>query len=323
MSRYSVEIGTQVIISVNRENVVGTYRGHDDRYDVDLVEYQGRMLRRNIRGIASTGAASTTMPVLPVGSPDEEVVEVETTCTAQVRSWDINVRFSFIERMVDMVACGPMHSMIVTGTGGLGKSTTVMARLNERHLKPGEDYVVIKGFCTPLSLFRQMWQNRDRLIVFDDCDSVLDNIQALNLLKSALDDKPVREVSWLTSRNEGTDSEGDSIPRTFQFTGKIIFISNKKLRDIDQTIITRSLFVDVTMTSVEKIARMRALKLVICPDIALDVKEEVLTFLDTMKDQTHDLSLRSFRQVLLLRSSEPTLWRDLAEYMLTSSPVNN
>ena len=104
--------------------------------------------------------------------------------------------------MVAMLASGAQASVVVTGPGGLGKSFTVTKALADcgmtdvslledfavgTVLKTAKTFRVIKGYSTPKGLYRTLYENKDGVIVFDDCDSVLKDPVSLNLLKGALD----------------------------------------------------------------------------------------------------------------------------------------
>lgn len=176
------------------------------------------------------------------------------------------------------------------------------------------DYIVIKGFSTPKAMYRALWNNRDKIVVFDDCDSVLKNDTATNLLKGALDSYGVRRISWLTELSR----IDDDLPKSFDFEGFVIFISNHRLEDMPQALVSRSLIVDVSMTSAEKIERMRGICQAVENDMTLEAKMEVIEFLDGLRDKIGDLNMRTFLKVCDLYSDDPADWRDVAEYMVTA-----
>jgi hypothetical protein len=79
------------------------------------------------------------------------------------------------------------HSVILTGAPGVGKSYTVMGEIENRYgLKEGKDFVVIQGGTTTTKLFERLFVSYDKLIVFDDCDSMWKDPEAVNILKAAL-----------------------------------------------------------------------------------------------------------------------------------------
>ena len=180
----------------------------------------------------------------------------------------INQRFGFVSDMVLMLAKGEQASVVVTGPGGLGKSHTVYQTLVKNGFKdvttldgfdPGtvlgkKTFVVVKGYSTAKGLYRTLYENRNGVIVFDDCDSVLKDPVSLNILKGALDSYSKRIISYKA------DIRDDDLPNVFEFKGRVVFISNLGSTQMDQAIISRSMAVDLSMTSQQKVDRMRYLR---------------------------------------------------------------
>ena len=150
------------------------------------------------------------------------------------------------------------------------------------------------------------------MIIFDDCDSVLEDKVAINILKSALDSYERRTISWMAKMNKS-----DEYPQQFDFTGRIIFISNKSKEKIDEAIRTRSLTVDLTMTTDDKIERMGSILNSILPEYSIEVKKQALDFLKTVKDDV-SLNMRMLIMVTKMASTYPSNWRDMAKYMVKS-----
>lgn len=232
-----------------------------------------------------------------------------------MNDFNINKRFDFLRQLTAMVATGITPSLIVTGEGGLGKTYTVMSTLKEISSESlfedsSEDYTVVKGFSTARGLYNTLYDNNGKTIIFDDCDSVLDNKVSLNILKSALDSYDTRTITWSSMK-----SSKDEYPNSFDFTGNIIFISNKSSKDIDNAILTRSLVVDLSMTSTEKIERMSSIINDILPTYDILEKTKALSFLNKNKDDI-ELSIRSLIKVTKVISSYPNNWEDLATFMV-------
>ena len=136
-------------------------------------------------------------------------------------TFNINQRFEFLNNLTTMVVNNATPSLIITGEGGLGKSHSVTETIKSNDLSDDE-YIFFKGYSTARGLYNTLYDNNGKLIIFDDCDSVLDDKVALNILKSALDSYEKRTISWMAKMNKN-----DEYPQQFEFTGRIIFISNK------------------------------------------------------------------------------------------------
>jgi len=210
-----------------------------------------------------------------------------------------------------MVVSGATPSLLVMGEGGLGKTHTVTETIKDNSLSESE-WVTFKGYSTARGLYNTLFDHNGKLILFDDCDSVLEDKVAINILKSALDSYETRQITWMAKMNKS-----DEYPNQFNFTGRVIFISNKDKSKIDSAILSRSLTVDLTMTPSEKIERMRFILSGILPDYSLEAKDDAINFLDEMKDSAN-LNLRTLIMVSKIRAGFPDTWKNLATYMIQS-----
>lgn len=222
----------------------------------------------------------------------------------------IDERFRILNNLTVMVVAGVTPSLIVTGPPGFGKSHSILECIENSDLTK-DDYIINKGYSTPRGLYNCLYDNFDKLIIFDDCDSVLEDKVALNILKSALDSYDERIITWMSKINKG-----DKYPPQFEFKGRIIFISNKSKSDIDEAILSRSLTVDLSMTFDEKIMRMTSILPNILPDYDMDIKKDALKFLKTLDDDTN-INLRTLIMVIKMRSTFTDDWESMAKYMIT------
>jgi hypothetical protein len=248
--------------------------------------------------------------------------------TEKSNRFDINTRFGFVEKLVTMVATGVQPSAVITGEGGLGKTYTVTKTLETNGYKDITDlaefevgsiintrkcFTMVKGYSTAKGLYRTLFENNKSIIVFDDCDAVLKDPVALNLLKGALDSYGKRVISW------NADMRDDDLPRSFNFEGRVIFISNMDQSRIDQAIRSRSMMIDLSMTLDQKIDRMEhiALSEEFLPEYDKKTKTDALALIREIKDDCKEVSLRTLISVTKVRASNKD-WKDLATYMLTA-----
>lgn len=252
---------------------------------------------------------------------------VEAALATRHAEFGINQRFDFVRQMVSMVASKTVPSAIITGQGGLGKTHTVTRALEAEGLQNVTDlqefsvgavvraakcYRMVKGFSTAKGLYRTLFEGNRMTLVFDDCDSVLKDPVALNILKGALDSYSERYISW------NADMRDDELPRSFRFEGSIIFISNMELARVDQAIRSRAMCVDLGMTEAQKVERMQVIveDAGFLPEYDQQVKADAIAFIRAMVGEVENLSLRSLIAVCKIRATAP-VWRDLARYVLT------
>jgi hypothetical protein len=221
-------------------------------------------------------------------------------------TFTINERFEFLDDLTSMVVTGVTPSLVVTGPGGNGKTNSVKRTIESNQLED-KDFVFFKGYSTARGLYNTLYDNNGKLIIFDDCDSVLEDKVSKNILKSALDSYEERTISWSKM------TKADEYPTQFNFTGRIIFISNKSKDSIDGALKSRSLMVDLTMTPEEKIERLTYILPNILPEYDMETKELALNFLDNVKNDV-DINIRTFIMVTKMCKSFPDTWRKLASY---------
>ena len=243
--------------------------------------------------------------------------------------FSVDERFDFIERFTKGVARGSYLSLVVSGAGGIGKSyvvTNTLASFGLTEIRPMDikaaaidedsdeeiqeklingmplttagDYIVIKGFSTAKYLYRTLYDNNGKIIVLDDCDSIFKDMNASNILKAALDSSVPRYIAW------GAESRGDDdLPSRFEFTGRVIFISNLSADKIPQPIISRSVKVDLTLTRDEKIERIEKVFTAINEPEAS--KSVVMAFIREYAERFTDLNVRSALTILQIYKAEP------------------
>lgn len=241
--------------------------------------------------------------------------------------FNINERFEFVETLVNMVAAGVQPSAVITGEGGLGKTYTVMKTLSACGLKDISDlgaleagsivnrtksFTSVKGYSTAKGLYRTLYENKDSVVVFDDCDAILKDPVALNLLKSALDSYGKRIISW------NADMRDEDLPRSFEFQGRVVFISNMTQDSIDQAIRSRSMMIDLTMTEDQKIDRMETIAQSedFLPDFDIQDKIAALDLIRTLKNDAKEISLRTLINVTKIKAAGGANWEKLATYTL-------
>jgi len=218
-------------------------------------------------------------------------------------TFNINQRFQFLNDLTTMVVNNATPSLIILGEGGLGKTHSVTETIQSNDLTDDE-YIFFKGYSTARGLYNTLYDNNGKLIIFDDCDSVLDDKVALNILKSALDSYEKRTISWMTKMNKN-----DEYPQQFEFTGRIIFISNKSIDDVNEAIRSRSLTVDLTMTPSDKIERMNAILEDILPEYSLEFKKDALSFLSEVCNEV-SVNMRMLIMITKMRYNYPDRWKD-------------
>jgi Cdc6-like AAA superfamily ATPase len=220
-----------------------------------------------------------------------------------------------------MVGKGIQPSLVLTGMAGVGKTHLVKETLKGLGLRESYDFEHFKGKATAAGLFITLYQNSDKIIVLDDCDSVFKDDDAVNILKAALDSYDTRKISYISTKPL-KDEFGEPIPAHFEFTGKIIFISNIHQSKLDSAIRSRSFVADITMNTQQMFQRMTQLLETMEPRIPLAAKKQALEIMKELdaKYGGVDINLRSFikaARICAMGFEDPTML--VAEQIISAS----
>ena len=189
-----------------------------------------------------------------------------------------------LENLIKMTASGASNALFIAGRGGIGKTFTVEKVLKEIGLADGNGYFKNTGTASAAGIYSLLFKYQNDIVLFDDSDDALKDQEARNMFKAATDTKKVRKLVWnkmgknVVEPDEYEDPQelidDGKIPRYFEFTGKIIFISNLKMDklDPDGAIRTRAFMIEIDPTDAEIYDFMEAIvdKIQLDGDLKLD-----------------------------------------------------
>ena len=207
-------------------------------------------------------------------------VNIKPTAAETQNDMTLNDKVKYLaETMEDIyeisrrVAAGAFNSLFISGRAGTGKTYNVERAMKDEGLVDEEDYVMVSGAASVIMMYKKFYQYRTKTLIFDDCDAVFRDENGRNLMKAALDTKKIRKISYLKKTQAVYDpkdvspeeafnlEENGIVPNSFEFAGRVIFISNlaKEKADPDGAIRSRSILVDVNPDDATLMERMKLL----------------------------------------------------------------
>lgn len=261
----------------------------------------------------------------------QQTITRDTQKTDEEISAEIKETFEILKEMTSAVGGGIVKGLVVSGAAGIGKSYTVEETLrNEleilgRMRGTKQMWESVHGAMSASVLYEKLYQYRDlsNVLVFDDCDGILYDEDALNILKAALDSKTVRTIHWNTNSYH---LEKKDIPNSFEYKGSIIFITNIDFTQVRsprisnhlQAIVSRCHYMSLGINSVrEKMIHIRSV--VDSTDMLShhgfddSGKQEVMNYVASNATKLREVSLRSCLKVADLRKAMPDRWRKFAD----------
>lgn len=138
-------------------------------------------------------------------------------CDKEITQHYENLRNS-IERLVK----GYITSVFVCGKAGTGKTFQILAKLNEMGLEPQKDYVEFQGEMTPAFVYRFIYENNGKTLIFRDLTNLITTMRSLELLKSATETREKRII-----RKGNYSKHTEELPNAFECKSKFIFEFNE------------------------------------------------------------------------------------------------
>lgn len=294
---------------------------------------------------AAKSVAIPTTKIIPVLNTDHPLHVMSLPPKPE---FTVQERFQFLSDYADMIINRDIVSLMVSGSAGCGKTHMINSRLAAAGLQltvveetfinnggssdsensgddddndglsnveqePSSDQcVLVKGYSTAKFLYKTLYHCRNGLVIFDDADKIIEDKTAINILKAALDSYDKRVVTW-----GAAGMIDDGLPRSFEFKGGVIVITNKQLRTIDKANRSRAALMDITLNADEFIDLIEEKMGTMCLDLAIAQRREVLEFIKEHKDDSGDLNLRTFQLLCKIRKSNPGNWKRMAAFTLT------
>lgn len=305
-ANYRTKVGTLQITATRKDKMIQRLAEHD--ITEDQIAWDDTELGAN--AVEKPRAVSKTVHDKAVVSTNEAAISIAKS------EFSVKERFEFIEEFTRLCARGVIPSLILTGSGGIGKTKNVMKTLDSLHLTEdsiGEadgDFIFVKGYSTARNLYTTLFHNNGKIIIFDDCDTAFKDPISSNILKGALDSNGKRIITW------GAESRDESVPSRFEFFGKVIFISNLPLVKFPQALLSRSMLVDLTLNGEEMVDRIEQ---VFAEETEYEDDDKVaaLDFIKRNAAKFKDLNVRSAFNALKMKVAIGDNWEKMALYSAT------
>jgi len=133
----------------------------------------------------------------------------------------IKKHYSRLRRTIELVVGGYITSCFIQGKAGTGKSFQITSMLNELNLEQEKDYIIFQGDITPAFIFRFLYENNGKIIIFRDLAKLLSELRSIDILKAVTETTGKRIV-----RKANYSKEQEDLPNQFICESKLIFEFN-------------------------------------------------------------------------------------------------
>lgn len=220
-----------------------------------------------------------------------------------IKGFADNIKYQELFKCLEVILSSKkLHSFILDGSFGLGKSTIVTNYLKQNK----KDFTYINSYTTGLAFYHQVYNNKDNILIIDDLKGIWTDEKGLTILRAILNTEMVRYVNYHST------SEKLKAPSSFIFNGKIIILCNDIKHLLDETILSRAIYRKLSFTHQEKID---FIKEILVYNYRLDEKQiqDIIEFIiKNVNECVISFNFRSLLKITEFYLKYPSEWRDLS-----------
>lgn len=223
--------------------------------------------------------------------------------------------FAIMDKAIQAIIKKQRTSLIIAGGGGVGKTVAVKKAMWFANKKEGKDYIKISGISSPDDLYKTLYEHKsNKILVFDDCETLLKEENAISILKSACDTLPKRTINYILKGSEDTSSIFRT-PKAVEFTSSVIIITNSDASTIDRALRSRTTVVNMVINPKLMIEKIESMLNTLRPNVNMGIKIEVMNYLKSLyaKYPKMDFNYRTFLNTLDNRILFPSDWKELTK----------
>lgn len=216
--------------------------------------------------------------------------------------------FGKIEAFVDIVVKGHSNSLLLLGSTGLGKTTTVLNTLLNSDLRQGEDFVYLNSHLTPLKLYETLYLNRGKKVIVID-DVPLSDENFVSILKGALYGfNGKRFVQYNSS------SEKLQVPSEFELEAGVIFCCNAMPDNPNlEALKSRCLYYVVEFDYFTRLKILAEMTKLPYKNLSYEERKGVFGFIkENSKPFTRELNFRTLTKFYEIYCYDKKNWKGLA-----------
>lgn len=128
-------------------------------------------------------------------------------------------KYADLRKYVEAFAKGNFNLLFLVGNPGISKTSII-----KRVIPETEAVYVNAAQISPFRLYQELYENKDKTFVLDDCDQLWTDRGAIRLMKALCQTESVRTLEWGTTTSK---LDAANIPFRFKTKSRVVIINNR------------------------------------------------------------------------------------------------
>jgi len=212
--------------------------------------------------------------------------------------------YDIIKDYIDLIVSSEkLKSCVLVGENGCGKSTMVVDILKRN----GCEFVYFNNYTTALAFYKTCYRHKNKVIVLDDVENVLNDIRGIGILKAITDTKKAI-VTY-----ESTSDKMGNTPKSFIFNGKVVILSNYISNSHRlMSLIDRAIFREIVISLDEKKALIKPIAFANYPNLTSDDLQTITAHISTNLHAVTNFTFRTICRICEFYIKNPAKWIQMA-----------
>jgi hypothetical protein len=135
-----------------------------------------------------------------------------------------------LKHCIEAILNSYSYGTLIISRGGLGKTRSIREMIESSGFVEGQDWIHIAANITDTELYKILYNNKDKIIFFDDIGKAAKTAAGVTILKQATETKDGKKriVSWVSPTYILKE-----YPLDFEFNGRLIMCLNIKPNEND------------------------------------------------------------------------------------------
>jgi len=201
---------------------------------------------------------------------------------------------------IEAILNGYSYGTLIISRGGLGKTRSIREMIESSGFVEGQDWIHIAANITDTELYKILYNNKDKIIFFDDIGKAAKTAAGVTILKQATETKDGKKriVSWVSPTYILKE-----YPLDFEFCGRLIMCLNIKPNESDgdiEALTSRFLSCVLEPSNKTILEMIHSIRKKLTEGVIADKDfDHIFDYVCMISNENTDINIRAFKNAIV------------------------